>query len=194
MARAAIRFYHFFLGPLNWWRKAPADAGSVNAPRHVIDYRIYDRDQPEQPVFAAGQNSEEANAESGIGAEQKGEKLGSDSSEAGEHNHQSRLEETSKPAKVPIEGSIFNKAWIVLRYRVYPFIVFCLTHGTSVDIHAMQSKEGGFTGASSVGGASTSSLTQVYTGNKMQETYRRAVQYPNETEVRLHMLLCLSRH
>lgn len=36
----AIRFYHFFLGPLLWTRKAPADAGAVDSPSHVPDYRV----------------------------------------------------------------------------------------------------------------------------------------------------------
>lgn len=35
-----IRFYHFFLGPALWWRKAPEDAGMVGSPDFVPDYRV----------------------------------------------------------------------------------------------------------------------------------------------------------
>ena len=37
---AALRFYHFFMGPLLWRRQAPADAGTIGVKSNVPDYRI----------------------------------------------------------------------------------------------------------------------------------------------------------
>lgn len=42
-----LRFYHFFLGPLLWWRAPPADAHLVASA--VPDYRVR-RDEPEDAV------------------------------------------------------------------------------------------------------------------------------------------------
>jgi solute carrier family 20 (sodium-dependent phosphate transporter) len=44
---AAIRWYHFFFGPLLWFREPPADAGMEGAQSAVPDYRVI-KDGPQQ--------------------------------------------------------------------------------------------------------------------------------------------------
>lgn len=160
-----IRWYHFFLGPLNWKRQPPADAGKIGAPRHVVDYRVRDRDQPEdqavtdEPIPAPMPATADSNAQV---KEKNLEAGGSDSSSSPEreNGHPSKLEASMDPLKVPIEGSLKNKAWVILRYR----LLGGLLHGSSVDIHALQTQEGGFT------------------GKRMNDVYARARQFPNEVE------------
>jgi solute carrier family 20 (sodium-dependent phosphate transporter) len=43
----------------------------------------------------------------------------------------------------PIEGIWIHprNLWIILRYRITPFIIKVFTHGTSVDVHALQRRE-----------------------------------------------------
>lgn len=55
--------------------------------------------------------------------------------------------------------------WILLRHRAFPSVWRILTHGSTVDIHALQSGEAG-----------------TKDGERMRKIYERAKQYPNETE------------
>jgi len=65
-----------------------------------------------------------------------------------------------------IEGSwiLPKNLWILLRHRVYPFLKVMLTHGSSVDIHAMQAQ------------------AHTKEARRMQEVFNHAKQYPNSTE------------
>jgi sodium-dependent phosphate transporter len=67
----------------------------------------------------------------------------------------------------PIEGAwiLPRNLWIILRYKSLPFIIKLFTHGTSVDVHALQKheKEAGEAG-------------------RMAEMHARAKQYDNKVE------------
>ena len=66
-----------------------------------------------------------------------------------------------------IEGAwiLPKNLWILLRYRAYPFVWKALTHGSGVDIHALQAGREG-----------------TKDGDRMRKIHERAKQYPNETE------------
>ena len=49
LVHVALRWYHFFLGPLLWRREAPADAGNLSA---VPDYRVNRKEEPEGNLSA----------------------------------------------------------------------------------------------------------------------------------------------
>ncbi|KAK4049417.1 hypothetical protein OIV83_004150 [Microbotryomycetes sp. JL201] len=145
-----IRFYHFFLGPALWWRKAPEDAGQI---QYVADYRIR-KDEDEVPVK---ENDEESGSM---------EKRDTEDAPAGVQPS-ALNKEVEKIDEHPIEGPwiLPNNLYIILRYKSLPFLKKILTHGSSVDVHAMQ--------AGKAGSAESA---------RMQDMYRRAKQYPNEVE------------
>lgn len=158
-----VRWYHFFMGPALWWRKAPADAGSVNAPRHVVDYRVRDRDQPEHFVDPKEEARRGSDSEASADASEGKRAIDSENGELETPAGASKLEETmvkNDPWKRPLEGSIGNKLWIIMRYWIYG----TLTYGMTVDIHAMQGEESG------------------WTGKGMAKIYATTRQFPNETE------------
>ena len=80
---------------------------------------------------------------------------------------ESKLEKEIESPQRQIEGPwiLPKNLWILLRYRAYPFIWTTLTHGSKVDIHALQAGQQG-----------------TKEGDRMQKIYERAIQYPNETE------------
>jgi sodium-dependent phosphate transporter len=80
---------------------------------------------------------------------------------------ESRLEKEVEAPQHPIEGPwiLPKNLWILLRHRAFPLVWKVLTHGSVVDIHALQAgKEG------------------TKDGERMRKIYERATQYPNETE------------
>jgi sodium-dependent phosphate transporter len=80
---------------------------------------------------------------------------------------ESKLEKEIEAPQHPIEGPwiLPKNLWILLRHRAVPFVWKVLTHGSGVDIHALQAgKEG------------------TKEGERMRKMYERATQYPNETE------------
>lgn len=130
-----IRFYHFFLGPALWWRKAPEDAGLVGAPSFVPDYRVRQGDENQQKAPSSD------DLESGHDDEIKEQPV--------LPTEQSRPSALSKDVEKidehPIEGAWAEpkNLYIILRYKSLPWIKKVLTHGTSIDIHAEQlGKEG----------------------------------------------------
>jgi len=48
-----LRWYHFFLGPLLWRRATPEPITEEEYKKHVVDYRIYGRDEPEAAEMPA---------------------------------------------------------------------------------------------------------------------------------------------
>lgn len=80
---------------------------------------------------------------------------------------ESKLEKEVEAPRHQIEGAwiLPKNMWIVLRHRVYPFVYKALTHGSAVDIHALQAGQEG-----------------TKDGERMRKIYDRAKQYPNETE------------
>lgn len=154
-----IRFYHFFLGPLLWWRPAPADAHELASDAAVPDYRIVKRDR-ELDEKEKSINSDEKDVESS----------GHDDTEAPQAAQvpaASTLEQQVEKDPHPIDGPWAEpkNLWIILRYKAIPFITKALTHGTTMDIHAAQA---GKTGSKD--------------HRRMEKVYAAAKQYPNEVE------------
>ncbi|EAU83382.1 sodium:inorganic phosphate symporter [Coprinopsis cinerea okayama7 len=152
-----LRWYHFFLGPLLWKRPPPPDAGAISA---VPDYRIRET------------NELDASGNPVVGSETDSEKV----------NEKSKDQEDSEPVPEPkvypsalaeaVEKHPIEGAWaeprnlgIVLRYRIFPWIKTVLTHGTSVDIHALQAAKQDAT-----------------TAKHIADVHSRARQFPNDTE------------
>ncbi|KAM0792852.1 hypothetical protein ACM66B_002616 [Microbotryomycetes sp. NB124-2] len=146
-----LKWYHFFMGPALWWRKAPEDAGKF---QYVADYRIR-KDEDDAPVK---ENDEESGSM---------EKRDSADVAAPGPQDSALNKEVEKADEHPIEGPWILPAnlYIIARYKAVPFVKKVLTHGSSVDVHALQAgKEGTKESA------------------RMQDMYRRAKQYPNEVE------------
>lgn len=122
---SALRFYHFFLGPLLWWREAPADAGSIGAPSHVPDYRVYKEEEHDRPRDEAPRRSDSLN-------------------DAKEHHNPDDIEASVPTARadVPlaeVEDKPDNGPWWHPLNLVKKFYAV-ISHGTSIDIHAEQKK------------------------------------------------------
>ncbi|CAG8748479.1 3450_t:CDS:1, partial [Acaulospora colombiana] len=85
-----------------------------------------------------------------------------------EHQHQPDIEHpTPKVEQHPIEGAwiLPRNLWIIARYKTLPFIVKLFTHGTTVDVHALQSHE-----------------KETGEGSRMRDMHARAKQYDNKVE------------
>ncbi|POY76087.1 hypothetical protein BMF94_0810 [Rhodotorula taiwanensis] len=158
-----LRFYHFFLGPLLWWRQPPADAADRAA--NVVDYRIR-ADRPDELKPTANAGDVEASQRSS----EVDEKIYEDPTPADGLNQRSLLAEEVENQKAdphPIEGAWIEpkNLMIILRYKAVPFIKMIFTHGLTMDIHKEQA-----------GTAGTAEH------RRMMAIYERAKQYPNETE------------
>ncbi|KAK9897722.1 sodium:inorganic phosphate symporter [Cystobasidium minutum MCA 4210] len=166
-----LKWYHFFMGPLLWKRRAPEDAEIRNS--SIPDYRVIQDD--------AGNISLEAtksapHSESGDSDEVNSEsKTEAGTPKFGTHD---LPKEPKKPSilerqiealdRHPLqEGDWYSprNLRIIFRYRAVPFIIKTLTYGTSYDIHAAQSGEAG-----------------TVEGDRMRAVYAAAKQYPNEVE------------
>ncbi|KAL0579904.1 hypothetical protein V5O48_002075 [Marasmius crinis-equi] len=148
-----IRWYHFFMGPLLWRRQPPADAGDHDA---VPDYRIRNEDHE------GGHTKTEETSDTD--SEKEKEKATSDRTPAQQPS--SKLaKEVEDPH--PIEGAWAEpkNLWIIARYKAVPFVKKALTHGTSVDVHALQAGE-----------------ENTASGRRLMAVHERAKQYPNDTE------------
>lgn len=129
---AAIRFYHFFLGPALWFRQPPADAADKLAA--VSDYRI--RADRSDEVHNGGIKPATSDAESGPSSD---EKIYEEGAPAGQplHHDSALNQEVEKVDPHPIEGAWAEpkNLWIILRYKSIPWIWNTLTHGMRYDIH-----------------------------------------------------------
>ncbi|ESK89691.1 sodium:inorganic phosphate symporter [Moniliophthora roreri MCA 2997] len=127
-----VRWYHFFIGPLLWKREPPADAGTIGAHSAIPDYRIRKEahEEPKPDNLSIETDSEKGNRHVDEPAQQP--------------QHSKLSEEVEKADPHPIEGAWVEpkNLYIIARYKTIPFIKKVLTHGTNVDIHAMQAKEG----------------------------------------------------
>ncbi|KAJ9091036.1 hypothetical protein QFC19_009273 [Naganishia cerealis] len=171
-----IRIYHFFYGPFLWNRPAPEDAGEIGK-QAVSDYRIrayQEGDVVENSIHLYGNAvstaeqapiSETPGIDSGSGKEKLPP---TDDAEATNTILQeSKLEKEVEITQRELVGAwiLPKNLWIILRHRAFPFVWKMLTHGSAVDIHALQSGE-----------------TGTKDGERMRKIYERAKQYPNETE------------
>lgn len=154
-----LRWYHFFLGPLLWRRQAPADAGSIDA---VPDYRVRQANNLDQsgisdfPADNSETDSEKGNKEKDVDAPN------AEAAPAQPKVYPSALAEALE--KHPIEGAWAEpkNLYIILRYHAVPFVKKVLTHGTTVDVHALQ--------------------TEGTAAKHIADVHARARQFPNETE------------
>jgi solute carrier family 20 (sodium-dependent phosphate transporter) len=160
-----IRFYHFFLGPLLWWRQPPADAADLASDAAVPDYRIVKRD---------GQEDRHIADEKDASSIEKDSESGRESQIAEQQRHAvsqpqptSALEKEVENDPHPIEGAWAEpkNLYIILRYKSIPFIRKVLTHGITIDIHAEQAGKSGSRDA-----------------QRMEKVFAAAKQYPNEVE------------
>ncbi|GAA5954705.1 hypothetical protein JCM8115_004665 [Rhodotorula mucilaginosa] len=157
-----LRFYHFFLGPALWWRKAPADA--VDRAANVVDYRIRaDRPDEVRPSANVATDVESSQRSSHDHEEKIYEEPGSETAP----NQKSLLAEEVEKDEHPIEGAWIEpkNLYIIMRYKAVPWIKKVTTHGMNMDIHKEQA-----------GTAGTAEH------RRMMAVYERAKQYPNETE------------
>ncbi|GAA5854926.1 hypothetical protein JCM8547_004122 [Rhodosporidiobolus lusitaniae] len=153
-----IRFYHFFLGPALWFRKAPADAAERQAA--VVDYRI--RKEAEGD---AADRKPLGDHESGPSS--TGEKVYEEDGISSQRHESNLNREVEKHDEHPIEGAWAEpkNLYIILRYKTVPFFKKIVTHGLFYDIHAAQAGQAG-----------------TAEGKRIDEMYSRAKQYPNEVE------------
>jgi len=109
-----LKWYHFFMGPLLWWRPAPADA--VTADSAVPDYRIHDFADPavaEQhraaaapasaPVARTGDEIDTASNSANSNSDEKDAKLNQPASEQVHPSRLAHLEtelEDGRPVKI----------------------------------------------------------------------------------------------
>jgi sodium-dependent phosphate transporter len=135
-----------------WNRKAPEDAGSRSAIRDFRIRKSLDHDTLPQTGDAP------ATAQT---AEKAIPRAESSSSSAIENPAQAKaaelLQEPHQPEALPRESALEREVetpqiegfplaprnlWIILRYKVAPLVWKSISHGSSVDIHAMQAQEG----------------------------------------------------
>ncbi|WVR06787.1 hypothetical protein IAU60_003822 [Kwoniella sp. DSM 27419] len=173
-----LRWYHFFYGPLLWKRSAPTQIPSDA--QFVPDYRVTGRDQRQQAYGSHEEKLPEhrGSATGSLSHSSTDNEVPSSPTAQGQNKdidiesspiaapftaHTAPLEEVEKDSKQTIEGPIIlpRNLWIILRYKI-PKV---LLHGSSVDVHAMQS-----------GGAGSKEA------DRMHQMHERAAQYPNETE------------
>ncbi|WVN87684.1 uncharacterized protein L203_102872 [Cryptococcus depauperatus CBS 7841] len=164
-----LRWYHFFFGPLLWRRPAPPPP--PEGARHVPDYRVYDRDDEQEAIQATDQSSSSA-----TNGDMEGGTLGQNTNDS--VDKEKNIENETAGAFIPalsskleelerdnhkIEGPVIlpKNLWIILRYKIPKMLL----HGTSVDIHAIQSHKG---------------LSKE--SDRMMRMYQHAAQYDNETE------------
>ncbi|WVQ79651.1 hypothetical protein IAT38_001751 [Cryptococcus sp. DSM 104549] len=154
-----LRWYHFFFGPL-LWRRPPLPPLPPSKPPPTSPTTASTAANPLHQTQTSAESSIEG--EAAINAQEKEKDI-----EAAPARTQSRvpgvsmLEDLEKDEH-KIEGLwiLPKNLWILLRYR----LPRALLHGTSVDIHAMQSHK---------------NSSQ---GDRMMKMYEHAAQYDNETE------------
>ncbi|TFK96871.1 sodium:inorganic phosphate symporter [Pterulicium gracile] len=125
-----LQWYHVFLGPLLWKRAPPADAGN----REAVLTNTGEPTGTAAEDVEKGQITEEARSD---------EKASSMSTEATSpaQPHPAPLQEVDSH---DIHGAWImpKNLWIIVRYKALPWLKKILLHGSSVDIHALQAKEG----------------------------------------------------
>ncbi|WVQ77829.1 hypothetical protein IAR50_007522 [Cryptococcus sp. DSM 104548] len=174
-----LRWYHFFLGPALWWRAAPPPPPPGQEMAHVPDYRVYDRDDnhttdaasptsfpdPARPTSTSLSDQQIPTPDGARSVSQDKERdieVNPAPLESEKKVYNSKLEELENDEH-RLEGNLLlpKNLWILLRYR----LPRALLHGTSIDIHAMQSHSG-----------------QGKQSDRMMAMYAHAAQYDNETE------------
>ncbi|KAG8731374.1 Na+/Pi symporter [Ceratobasidium sp. 428] len=171
-----IRWYHFFLGPLLWNREPPADAITADAvPDYYKGHHSDDTIPPtdDEEHGPAGALNKAAVQKSQTGSSNEGEIQEKPSPSDRDTNEPAPV--TEKKGWIArwteVKGPQIEGAWIepknlyiIARYRAIPFIVKTFTHGTTVDVLAMQA-EG-----------------QSKEARRIQDMHQRAAQYDNRTE------------
>ncbi|KAF4575367.1 hypothetical protein EYR40_004889 [Pleurotus pulmonarius] len=129
-----LRFYHFFLGPLLWYRQPPADAadGVISA---VPDYRHVKEEIPQTDSSQQFRADEEKVSETG--------------SQDFKRAPAPEAPAPPQPAALaavdahPIVGEWYlpKNLWTILRYKSGAYVWKVLTHGMMVDVHALQAND-----------------------------------------------------
>ncbi|GAA5903075.1 hypothetical protein JCM6882_006960, partial [Rhodosporidiobolus microsporus] len=160
-----IRFYHFFLGPALWFRRAPADAADRMAA--VVDYRIRKEASPaDGPDASPAARCDEESARSTEDKLYEEEGLNADG--VAIPGHVSALgKEVEQADPHPIEGAWAEpkNLYIIFRYKAGPFLKRVFTHGLTYDIHEAQAGQAG-----------------TKEGKRIAAMYAHAKQFPNEVE------------
>ncbi|KAK0484613.1 sodium:inorganic phosphate symporter [Armillaria novae-zelandiae] len=149
-----VRFYHFFLGPLLWWRQPPADA-LVTDISAVPDYHVAHEDHDSRP---ADTTKEEKLASEDASSDEK-EESPADTPAIG-----SSTAPASKEDPHPIVGAWYlsRNIYVFFRYKFAALLFKILTHGTTIDIHRLQ--------------------TEGSDQKRIRGMHERAKQYDNKTE------------
>jgi sodium-dependent phosphate transporter len=161
------------MGPLLWKRPAPEDAASHQA---VSDYRIRKSNESEAqgeslhdtPIDSQAEKADRpTNASTGLEgpAEAKARELFAAETPTTSSVNDSPLSREVERPQVEGVWILPSNLWIILRHKIFPTVFRIFTHGSSVDIHAMQAQ-----------------TEDTAAGARMKEVYARAKQYPNETE------------
>lgn len=150
-----IRFYHFFLGPMLWFRQPPADAETIGTSA--------------VPDYAALVAKNNVQGPTDVEKAPTSEKASQHSSSDGEGRPQAPaarvpLQEVEDPHPINGPWVLPKNLWIIARYKTLPFIWKMFTHGSSVDVHDLQA----------AGGA--------HDAQRLHEMHLRATQYDNNTE------------
>ncbi|KAK0469022.1 sodium:inorganic phosphate symporter [Desarmillaria tabescens] len=149
-----VRFYHFFLGPLLWWRKPPTDA-LVTDISAVPDYHVIH----EGDTRPSNITKEERFASEDTSTDEKEEILA---------GVPPAIEPSIPLASVedphPIEGAWYlpTNIYIFFRFKFVATLYKLLTHGITIDIHKLQ--------------------TEGTDQRRLRAMHERAKQYDNKTE------------
>ncbi|TRM61011.1 phosphate transporter [Schizophyllum amplum] len=185
-----LRWYHFFVGPMLWWRVPPADAGSFTAPDPVPDY-YQGHHSDANPAPAGAPDAENAHPsvekhEHSAAAQPELQIDGKDAAstedskesatEADLAHRDARLSDVDLPkSRAPgvayTEGIILTdlpfraepkNLYIIARYHTVPFIKRTLFGGLFKDVLTMQ--------------------TTQKDSRRVADVHSRAKQYDNKTE------------
>ncbi|PBK63188.1 sodium:inorganic phosphate symporter [Armillaria solidipes] len=150
-----VKFYHFFLGPLLWWRQPPADA-LVTDISAVPDYHIIYEGHDSRPADTA---KEEKLASEDASSDEKEESPADAPPATG-----SSTDPASKEDPHPIVGAWYlpSNIYIFFRFKFAALLYKALTHGTTIDIHKLQ--------------------TEGSDQKRLRAMHERAKQYDNKTE------------
>ncbi|KAK0223966.1 sodium:inorganic phosphate symporter [Armillaria fumosa] len=150
-----VRFYHFFLGPLLWWRQPPADA-LVTDISAVPDYHVIHEAHDGRPSDAA---KEEKLVSEDASSDEKEESPAEAPPATGSSTAPALKEDPH-----PIIGAWYlpRNIYIFFRFKFMALLYKVLTHGTTIDIHKLQ--------------------TEGSDQKRLRAMHERAKQYDNKTE------------
>jgi len=160
-----IRWYHFFMGPALWFRKAPTDALDGDH-TFVPDYRV--TTNASAPAASSNKSTLSQSSDEEKVHPTDANMEGARPAVYSQPKETSWLEKQyAKLDEYPVEGNWYEprNLRIILKHRAFPRILKALTYGSGYDVHAAQAGEAG-----------------TAEGQRMAAMLGSAKQYPNEVE------------